>query len=76
MNSDFLCVFRWCVLAPLYTDDRNSQYAKLHLSALASLLEAQIYCPTVTQRNVVSAQHLTTLVKICHEKVDKILLLQ
>ncbi|XKL69579.1 hypothetical protein PGB90_007348 [Kerria lacca] len=71
--TPFVGLFKWCVLAPLYIDEDNVNYAKLHLSALESLLDSQIYCPSASQRNVVSAQQLTFLVTVCHEKIEKIL---
>ena len=68
----FIC-FRWCTLAPLYTNDESDLYAKIHLSALESLLEAPTYCPNTTQRNVISAQHLCILVTTYNDNLDRIL---
>lgn len=76
MKFRYLIAFllsRWCVLAPLYIEEPDLLYSKLHLAMLEGLLEAEVFCPSPTQRNVISAQHVTTLVKICNNKIERIL---
>lgn len=64
---------RWCVLAPLYTGYDSLLYAKLHLAALEGLLEVPVFCRESTQRNVISAQHLSLLATSCYLKIEKMM---
>lgn len=62
-------------MQPLHFNDEDLclSYSKLHLAALESLLEAHVYCPIPSQRNVVSAQHLSTMVVNCQEEISRVL---
>ncbi|XP_065204253.1 integrator complex subunit 15 [Planococcus citri] len=71
--TPFVGLFKWCVLAPLYVDEHDLIYSKLHLALLESLLEAEVFCPSPSQRNVISVQHVTALVKLCNNKIERIL---
>ncbi|KAI5697409.1 hypothetical protein M8J75_009814 [Diaphorina citri] len=58
--TPFVGLFKWCILAPFYS--RSKLYSKLHLALLTSLLECKTYCMLSTQRNIISAESLCTIV--------------
>lgn len=71
--TPFVGLFKWCVLAPLYTGYDSLLYARLHLVALEGLLEVPVFCRESTQRNVISAQHLSLLATSCYLKIEKMM---
>lgn len=40
---------------------------------MESLFEAKVFCPSPSQRNVISVQHVTALVKLCNNKIERML---
>lgn len=59
--TPFVGLFKWCIFAPLY-DNNDFLYSSLHLSILKSLLQTQVQCPVISQRNIISAQSVTALI--------------
>lgn len=58
--TPFLGLFKWCILAPFYS--QSKLYSKLHLALLTSLLEVNTYVTLSTQKNIISAEGLCTIV--------------